>query len=72
MGELVEVLGKDLSNLWSGPGRCSSCMNKCNLAIFLIYLSAVFRLVDVFGRGNAVGNRVGNQLNLDTSLTKAG
>ena len=49
MGKLVEVLGKNFNKLWAGPGGCSPCMNKCNVAISLIYLSAVFRL-DIFRR----------------------
>ena len=50
MGELVRVLGQAFRNLWAYPGSCSPCMNKCDVAIFLTYLPAVFRLVDVFGR----------------------
>ncbi len=50
MGELVNVLRQEFRNLWAGPGSCSPCMNRCDVAIFLNYLSAVFRLVDVFGR----------------------
>ena len=49
MGELVEALGQKFSNLWPCRDSYSPCMNKCDVAIFLIYLSAVFRLVDVFG-----------------------
>ncbi len=61
MGELVEVPGQNFSNLWAGQGSWSSCMNNCNVAIFLTYLSAVFRLVHVFGRRKPTMQRVTNQ-----------
>ena len=50
MGELVKFLGQKSRNLCAGLGSCSLCKNKCDVAIFLIYISAIFRLVDVFGR----------------------
>lgn len=47
MGELVEVLERYYSNLWSGAGSCSPCMSKCNLTVFLDHISAAFRHVHV-------------------------
>ena len=50
MGELVIFRGCEFKNLWANLGSCPICMNKCNVAIFLIYISTVSRLVEVFDR----------------------
>ena len=47
MGELVIFRGCECKNLWANLGSCSICMNKCDVATFLIYISAVSRLVAV-------------------------